>query len=301
MEDNDQFLREIQDDFLTEANDLLEAAEEYFLGFENDPTNISFVDKIFRLFHTVKGTAAAAEFMALNHFTHTVENLLSQLKKQEVSPTKEVIQILFECNDQLRSYILTLKADRTSSVDTSELENKIKLIIQNKGYLNDQVPVEETSASTNNDLSQSTENLSAQQESFVPSDGIYESASSYVQPEVSDNESFEQLSGSSNSAVAFSKTIDPASGQSEFTEKSNFVSKTPSAPSSEKGVDKQAVAGDEIIKLPLSKIDDLLNLFGEQVIFQSVLDHARVDPKTNWGTIDKTIAQANGERKGLKI
>lgn len=51
--------------------------------------------------------------------------------------------------------------------------------------------------------------------------------------------------------------------------------------------------GDEFVKISLRKIDDLLNNFGEQVILQSALDHAKENLVENHDFVLKTITQLN--------
>lgn len=53
------------------------------------------------------------------------------------------------------------------------------------------------------------------------------------------------------------------------------------------------VKSDDYIKVPLSKIDNLLNNFGEQVILQSTLDHAKMDLGQHHDIAVKTIGQLN--------
>lgn len=53
------------------------------------------------------------------------------------------------------------------------------------------------------------------------------------------------------------------------------------------------VKSDDFIKVPLSKIDNLLNNFGEQVILQSTLDHAKMDLSHHHDIAVKTIGQLN--------
>lgn len=46
---------------------------------------------------------------------------------------------------------------------------------------------------------------------------------------------------------------------------------------------------DESIKVPLKKIDEILDVFGEQIIFLSALDHFRNNPEENKDLMEKTI------------
>ncbi len=49
----DDLLRE----FLTETNESLDTVDNQLVRFEQDPNNAKILDNIFRLVHTIKGTA----------------------------------------------------------------------------------------------------------------------------------------------------------------------------------------------------------------------------------------------------
>ena len=102
------FEAEIKKEFLLEANELIEAAEEAFLDFERDSGNLEIIDNIFRLFHTLKGSSFTAGFDQLGGFTHKVENLLSSIKAAEISVDDQVCNVLIESNDILASWVGSL-------------------------------------------------------------------------------------------------------------------------------------------------------------------------------------------------
>lgn len=96
----------------------------------------------------------------------------------------------------------------------------------------------------------------------------------------------------------------PANGSDSFSaspfEQSPFVAPVPVAakhvePELAKLVGgdlkKRPMSGDESIRIPVKKIEDMLNSFGEQVILQSTLEHAKDDLLNNQEIIYRTITQ----------
>jgi len=120
------FELELQDTFLTEAEEMLEDTESAFVVIEANPDDASKVDKIFRLVHTIKGSAHMAGFVDLGHFAHTFETLLGALRDKKLLVTPEVVDILLEGNDRLKEFVQTLRNDRSAHLDATATEERIK-------------------------------------------------------------------------------------------------------------------------------------------------------------------------------
>lgn len=93
--------------------------------------------------------------------------------------------------------------------------------------------------------------------------------------------------------VTKSRVIDTSAGFGVFKEEDeNIEKKVTTSPIKKPGVQPLAVVSkDETIRLQLTKIDDLLNSFGEQVILQSSLEHAAKNLEKNRDHINSTIRQ----------
>jgi len=75
---------EMLGEFITEASDLIEKAEQALLTLETDPDDEEAVGMVFRAFHTVKGTSAFLELTLLNEIGHLAESLLSRVRDKEI-------------------------------------------------------------------------------------------------------------------------------------------------------------------------------------------------------------------------
>ena len=71
----DELEKELKEDFLEEATDLMEEFEQVFLDLEQD-SSPEVLDKIFRFAHNLKGTSRAVVFGQVAEFTHELENLI---------------------------------------------------------------------------------------------------------------------------------------------------------------------------------------------------------------------------------
>jgi two-component system chemotaxis sensor kinase CheA len=79
---------EILQDYLPEARELLEKAQEDTLRLEADPGNDEILASVFRAFHTLKGGAGFLDAEHLVDWTHHLEDLLDKLRSHSlpVSP-----------------------------------------------------------------------------------------------------------------------------------------------------------------------------------------------------------------------
>ena len=97
--------------FLEEAAELLASSEQCFLNLEIAKDDPAIINQIFRLAHSLKGSAKAVGFDALGDFTHVFESFLLKLQRREIVISGEVISLLLECNDLLVRAIPMLRSD----------------------------------------------------------------------------------------------------------------------------------------------------------------------------------------------
>jgi len=71
-------------EFIAEGSDLISSAEEALLSLETEPEDMDSVGKVFRAFHTVKGTSAFLGLDLLSEFGHHAESLLSRVRDGEI-------------------------------------------------------------------------------------------------------------------------------------------------------------------------------------------------------------------------
>ena len=85
---------ELLNDFLIETNEHIEAAGELLVAFEREPSNKATIGKIFRLFHTIKGTCGFLGLSRLEHLAHVSEALISRLRDGAAATPESVSAIL---------------------------------------------------------------------------------------------------------------------------------------------------------------------------------------------------------------
>ncbi|HHW56568.1 MAG TPA: chemotaxis protein CheA [Clostridia bacterium] len=111
--ENNQYI----DIFIEESQEHIDNLNSNLLLLEKDPQNKQIIDEIFRSAHTLKGMAATMGFENMNKLAHKMEDVLQEIKNEEMSISPLLMNILFKCVDTL-SEMLELIA-RTGEDDIS--------------------------------------------------------------------------------------------------------------------------------------------------------------------------------------
>ena len=115
--------------FLEESREHLQTLNQCLLDLENDPTNLSVLDEIFRSAHTIKGMSATMGFTSIAELTHEMENVLDLLRKSEMKADHNVIDILFKCVDTLEQLVECVSNNEDSGTDIKPLIIRLQNLV----------------------------------------------------------------------------------------------------------------------------------------------------------------------------
>jgi two-component system chemotaxis sensor kinase CheA len=108
---NTQSRSDITDFFLEDASEHLNNINDDLLTLENNRDEPGLVDKIFRSVHAIKGSAGMAGFHVTSQLAHRVEDLLGQIRSQELAVSGELIDLLFQGIDALTHEVENISND----------------------------------------------------------------------------------------------------------------------------------------------------------------------------------------------
>lgn len=91
--------------FKSEVDELIEDAEEVLVSLEKDVHNEELINEIFRIFHSIKGSAGVVGFDDMAHFAHGIENVLDRVRQGELKISKNLISLVLESIDILKNFI----------------------------------------------------------------------------------------------------------------------------------------------------------------------------------------------------
>jgi two-component system chemotaxis sensor kinase CheA len=106
----DEETREIIVSFIAEGYERLDDAETQ-LGKLGDEEDTGRLNSVFRLFHSVKGSAGYLGFEGIKGLTHQAEALLEVFLKEHVKPTPESVDVIYSTIDILRGLIKMVESD----------------------------------------------------------------------------------------------------------------------------------------------------------------------------------------------
>jgi len=130
---------EIQDealakDFVIEGLEYIDEIEVNILNLEQEPENKEYINAIFRPFHSIKGVASFLNLEQIRDLAHSLETLLDRTRKDELSVTPLLTDIVLDGADALKAMIVKLKNDlegtvsEASNLDLPALKERIENI-----------------------------------------------------------------------------------------------------------------------------------------------------------------------------
>jgi len=102
-------------DFIVEACEYIDEIEVNILNLEQEPDNKEFINAIFRPFHSIKGVASFLNLGIIRDLAHKLENLLDKARNGEQEVTPPLIDVVLDGADALKILVNQLKTDPGSS------------------------------------------------------------------------------------------------------------------------------------------------------------------------------------------
>jgi two-component system chemotaxis sensor kinase CheA len=106
--------------FVAEAGENLGAMEQALVALESRPDDGELVHGLFRVAHTLKGSASLVGFDAVRDLAHELEALLERVRGKALQPGPALVTLLLRSVDVLRAAVAEAAAGRTAA--TPEVE-----------------------------------------------------------------------------------------------------------------------------------------------------------------------------------
>lgn len=129
--DKDQNKKTMLEFFLFETNQLLEELENLILHIEKSKKLETSMDEIFRIMHTIKGSASMMELNQIALLTHEGEDLFYFIreKKPENLDYCKIADIVLEVKDFIKGEIIKLESGKESNGDAFAICEKIEAYV----------------------------------------------------------------------------------------------------------------------------------------------------------------------------
>lgn len=113
--------------FLDESREHLQVMNHALLELEQDATNESLIQQIFRSAHTLKGMSATMGFEDMATLTHQIENVLDGIRNGNQTIENGVMDLLFESVDMLGRIIHSISEGGDGIEDVSQLISRLNV------------------------------------------------------------------------------------------------------------------------------------------------------------------------------
>lgn len=125
---------ELLSGFVAEALEHLESIEVNALVLEDSPQDEEALNAVFRPFHTIKGVSGFLNLKDINHLAHSLENLLDKARSHELVIDSVAIDIVLSGVDVLHKMIEESQAAASegrprATFDTDQLEARIEAVL----------------------------------------------------------------------------------------------------------------------------------------------------------------------------
>lgn len=123
---------EIMEVYIYETNQSIERLEQIIIDSEKEEDYTSYIDEIFRIMHTIKGSSAMMEFKNISDLAHSLEDLFYYIREEKTNDFNQTI-----VTDLILKSIDFIK-DQINQIDLSSKSegNPYDLINQVRRYLN---------------------------------------------------------------------------------------------------------------------------------------------------------------------
>jgi two-component system chemotaxis sensor kinase CheA len=102
----------LHEQFIAESRELIHQATGDLIAAEKDGFSPDRIDRVFRAFHTLKGSAGVVDLPLMGLIMHAAEDLLAAMSAGRVGPSKAVIDQVLACLDQTSKWVDAFESDQ---------------------------------------------------------------------------------------------------------------------------------------------------------------------------------------------
>ena len=266
-------MKEIMEDFLIEAFELIEQIDHDLVELESNPEDLELLNRIFRVAHTVKGSSSFLNFDVLTELTHHMEDVLNKARKGELKITPDIMDVVLESVDMMKGLLESIRDNGSDSAAGIDIKNIcVRLTQISEGEAPSAAP-EAPAVPVPEPVKEPEPAAPAEEAAPEVSDAeLSKLSDSEVEAEI---ERLLKVRKAEDQARRASKGIAPKSPEEIAPAASAAPAPAPKpAPSRERDADKKvpaassnsAVAQEQTIRVEVKRLDHLMNLIGELVL-----------------------------------
>ncbi len=122
----DPEMREIVESFLVESKEIIDSLDLDLIELEKNPKDENLLNKVFRSFHTIKGSAGFFNLTKLTALTHRCEDILNKLRKREANISSEIMDAILVGFDKMKELLQSIENNHSEDVEIDEVITKLQ-------------------------------------------------------------------------------------------------------------------------------------------------------------------------------
>lgn len=295
--------KDFWDDFIVEAFEHIDSIESNAMDLEKNPENTEIIHTMFRAFHTIKGLSGFVEHTIIQEVAHKTETMMDLCRKGELKVNTQIVDAILKSSDYIKQLCNSIEAYNDGTlIDNIE---KLLVVLEDLSTIGEQEPKEQPQETT--DFKEETtkeETVTDEQATCEPSqDGLeafandaafFEDENKDVQEEkeIQDieienkqeeeiNQEPEVIQETEETELQIEGTTPPKEEdkelktfQANIMEKlnGNIAIKETVKEEIKESTTKQVSANEEYMKVANYKIDHLVEMMGELIINQALIE-----------------------------
>ncbi len=106
--------------FVEESHEAFDDIENDLLTIESNPDDLSIVNGIFRVMHTIKGTAGFLNLDDIGKLAHRIESIFDMIRREEIKITSDIMDTLLPSIDLLKLMVFELLEPKKSEYNLND-------------------------------------------------------------------------------------------------------------------------------------------------------------------------------------
>ncbi|MCB9062578.1 MAG: chemotaxis protein CheA [Halobacteriovoraceae bacterium] len=282
-------------DFICEAKELAQGAEESILALESSEDRETQLSAIFRMAHNIKGSGRAVGFTRLGDFVHLYEDVIGAVQQGKIELNPNIINLMLQSNDVIIQYLDYLMENPDGGFDTKEIEGKLSQVL-NGGEA--AVPAQNAATGSEEEVTPAIQELSEEDKALLAE--FHASLEGVPAPkEEKKTEEKKEEPPLKIVQASESEKVVPVPKKETVQQPQNTGGGT-----GDNGGGKgqsQKKASDDFLRIRLSKLDAIIDSLGELLIYQSMLNEARSEfTGPRFMKLNKIVDALNGITKEMQ-
>ena len=261
-------MQEIVESFLVETRELFEGLDNDILQLETGNYDPALVDQIFRSIHTVKGTSGFLDLEQLSELAHHFEDVLNKIRRGTLDVQPGTVDVLLAAFDQMRVLVQQVVDRELVEIDLSEIIGRLVAVSEGSEAL--AAPPSGAAPAPPEALADAAE--------LTPEEAEARAA----QAEFEEDEEFMRALEAARAAAEAEAAAAKAPALSPAETPGAKAADTPAAPQvGKQKAAQRAGTATETIRVPVDRLDSLMDLVGELVLSRNRLLQLLTDAGTN--------------------